>query len=104
MKLSRIIELALVRHYGPEQVQDQFLCNAVDSLRLERLITLPEQRKATKLIQGLLLQLFPEQQLHTLVDALYRIGRIPHKEIYANMPYTTQLYVWWVFDLKRKGL
>lgn len=104
MKLSRIIELALVRHYGPEQVQDQFLCNAVDSLYMERMIDIKQKKAAIRLIEALLRKIFPEQQLYTMVDALYRTGRIPHKEIYANMPYTAQLYVWWVFDLKRKGL
>lgn len=104
MKLSRIIELAFIRFYGPEQGQDQFMCNAVDTLYRQGMITKAQEKAATKLIEEMLLSLYPDFQCYTLLDALYRANKLPDKEIFRNMQYTTQLYVWWVFDLKNRGL
>ena len=104
MKLSRIIELAFIRFYGPEQGQDQFMCNAVDSLFRQGMITKAQKEEATKMIEAMLLSIWPEEQAYTLLGALHYAGCIPDTQVFANLPYTTQLYVWWVFDLKNKGL
>lgn len=104
MKLSRMIELALVRHYGPEQNQDTFLCNALNSLRHEKMISVNQELKAVQCVEALMLRIWPNEQAYTMVSALYNAGKIKDKDIYTNLPYTTQLYIWWVFDLKNKGL
>lgn len=104
MKLSRIIELAFIRHYGGQYHQDQFMCNAVDTLRRRGMITREQAKQATKLIEDMLLIVCPKQQQYTLLNALKQAGYLPDNEVYKNMDYTSQLYVWWVFDLKNKGL
>lgn len=104
MKLSRIIELAFIRYYGSEYHQDQFMCNAVDTLRRQGMINKEQAKQATKLIEAMLLIVHPTQQEYTLLNALKMAGYLPDNEVYKNMDYTTQLYVWWIFDLKRKGL
>jgi hypothetical protein len=104
MKLSRIIELALIRFYGADYNLDQFMCNAVDTLRRQGMITAKQKDEAVKHIENMLLVVYPQNQEYTLLNALKRAGYLPDNEVYKNMGYTTQLYVWWVFDLKNKGL
>lgn len=105
MFLSRIIELALVRgYYGTEPSEDIFMCNALHSMMRAGLITRNQHDKAVKCIQAMMLGIFPDYQCYTLVDALYRKGVTTNKDIFDNYEFTQQLYVWWVFDLKRKGL
>lgn len=104
MKLSRIIELALVKFYGPDHYHDQFLCNAVETLRRQGFIDKKQEIEATQAISALMRKIYPKTQQYTMVNALKEAGYIKHTEIYSNLPYTTQLYVWWVFDLKNKGL
>jgi len=104
MKLSRIIELALVHYYGAHHSKQQFLCNAVDDLSRAGMID-NDQRKATiNSIETLLLQIYPREQCYCMVNALQRANYLGHGTVDKHIAYITQLYVWWVFDLKNKGL
>lgn len=104
MKLSRMLELAFVMFYGPDYHQDQFMCNALDTLRRQGFIDKKQQDQATKLIEAMMLSIYPEEQSYTLLNALKEAGYLPDSEVDKNMEYTTQLYVWWIYDLKNKGL
>lgn len=102
MKLSRIIELALVKHYGVGDRKFNFMCHAVEELQEEDLITKKQLSEAHSAIYEMISTI--DKGCTALVSALHRTGIVEEDRCIPNMPYTTQLYVWWVFDLKNKGL
>lgn len=104
MKLSRIIELALIHYYGRTGNRHDFMCHAVEHMQeVLDLITKDQCLSTKESIQELLDSI--DKGSSALVSALFQAGYV--EEDRANdttMAYTTQLYVWWVFDLKNKGL
>ncbi|MNF39614.1 hypothetical protein D3C85_493260 [compost metagenome] len=100
MKLSRIIELCLVHTY----IQSWFMCNAVENLCVDHGLITFEQVETTKLaIEELMLTIDPTGH-QPMVTALVHAGYLAHDSARLNLEYMSQLYVWWVFDLKNKGL
>lgn len=105
MKLSRIIELALVTHYGFELGKNQFMCHAIGELKRTGMITKHQLTDTEEAIQELLDTLNPEESYSAMVSTLSSIGLLPDSRVTTEgTKYTTELYVWWVFDLKNKGL
>lgn len=92
MKLSAAIELALLnKRYHP---LDPYMCNAMYAMGYWRHIDA---------IESMLDTISPDN--YTLFgavgDVLPRFLEMSREEKFA---YTSQLYCWWVFDLKREGL
>lgn len=104
MKLSRIIELALVHYYGAHYAKQQFLCNAVHDLVRAKMIDDRQYKQVVTAIEKVILKVYPKEQCYCMVNALQKANYIGKGQIEKHIPYITQLYVWWVFDLKRKGL
>ena len=103
MKVSQIIELALKNEYGLEK---PFMCNCVHNLHDTDVINLQDGQKTIDAIGDLLKQIAGPDGIPsvTLVGTLWDKGYLLKDETIMSLPYTTELYVWWVFDLKRKGL
>lgn len=102
MKLSRMIELALVHTYSEEK--SWFMCNALEDLAVDHgLIDFNQVSEAVDAIKELMLSIDPTGH-QPMVTALIVAGKVEKDSARINMPYTTQLYIWWVFDLKNKGL
>lgn len=104
MKLSRIIELALINYYGAHWSKHQFMCNAIENMERAGQIDKKQRMAAIKDIEELLLRIYPGEYTFCLVTSLCKAGYVPTNSSEDNIAYTTQLYVWWVFDLKNKGL
>jgi hypothetical protein len=104
MKLSRIIELALIHYYGAHAPKEQFMCVALNAMRYKGMIDLDQFWAAIRYIRGVVHAINPEFERLCLVNALHDAGYIPSGDWKENMPYTTQFYVWLVFDLKNKRL
>lgn len=93
MKLSEAIEHALVNEVY--YLENAFMCNAMCSMG--HTAHIPH-------IEGMLNTIDPGDH-YTLSDAL--VSAYPEmvfKDKVDRFAFTSQLYVWWVFDLKRKGL
>lgn len=93
MKLSAAIEHALVKGYY--SIDNPYMCNAMHSLGLTRHV---------HYIEEMVDSIAPGE--YTLWGALYESYRhlINGKAEADDFAFTSELYVWWVFDLKRKGL
>ena len=104
MKLSRILELALVHNYGSDASKTPFLCNAVDRLANTGMINSDQQSAALQYIQGMIHFVEPKGEWICMVNALHHAGLLPDVKLGNHIPYITQLYVWMIFDLKNKGL
>lgn len=104
MKLSHILELALVLYYGEHWSKHQFLCNALDEMLRKGELNKSQHKSAIRFIEGLMHQIYPDEQMYCMVDALHRAKYLPSSMHLDHMAYTTELYVWVIFDLKNKGL
>lgn len=96
MKLSTCIERILVN--GVYSVEDEFMCNILDRDGLTEF---------KRDVQDMVAKISPSSKRGTpLVCALHDVGIIDMNDMSSRkeFEYTQQLYVWWVFDLKRKGL
>lgn len=92
MKLSEATEHALLN--GFYTFDNPYMCNAMHTLGLTRHV---------QSIEVMLDTISPGN--FTLWGALYDAGLVSTvNEDVDGFNYTSQLYVWWVFDLKRKGL
>jgi hypothetical protein len=93
VKLSEAIERALVK--GVYDASNPYMCNAMYSMGYPNF-------EAD--IAEMLDTISPDN--YTLIGALGDV----YPDTFGNMnylkkfAYTSQLYCWWVFDLKRKGL
>jgi hypothetical protein len=106
MKLSRIIELALIDYYGLHgEGKHSFMCHAIDAMCLDGMLTFVQTNAAQYDIGEMLATIYPHYRATALVSALFLAGLVDEDRVTnETMAYTTQLYVWWVFDLKNKGL
>jgi len=107
MKVSDCIELALVSgNYciGKDRsVGSQYMCIVMDSYLAQKEITISEYTETINFIEELVNSFSNENS--ALVAALATAGYLEEARINKKiMEYTTQLYIWAVFDLKRKGL
>lgn len=103
MKLSRIIELALISYYGLHDGKQSFMCHAVEAMHEADMITFKQCNEVQYEINDMLDTI--DKGSSALVSALFRVGLVDEDRVNTKtMAYTTQLYVWWVFDLKNKGL
>lgn len=101
MKLSEAIEKALTdRMYsltGCMWGQSSYMCVVLKAWGRRDLA-----KSVEDMVQGISPNPYRGQ---ALVSALYETGYITDSMSRAEQfAYTTELYVWWVFDLKRKGL
>lgn len=100
MKLSTAIERALIdKMYsmnGHMYGQSEFMCNVLAKDGLHDHVCS---------VQAMVQQINPSPvKKQALVAALFNAGYITDSMSRADtFAYTTELYVWWVFDLKRKG-
>lgn len=96
MKLSEAIEQMLVTPgcYSP---QNEYMCHVLSANNLGRF-------KSD--VEDMVLTIHQSYRGVPLVCALHesRIINMNNMGWREMFDYTTQLYVWWVFDLKRKGL
>lgn len=96
MKLSAAIEEMLVsRKYG---ASCEFMCCALDNAGLDQFVNAVQDMVAT-IYAG-------KSRTWPLACALHdaRIVNTNLQTWAETLAYTKQLYCWWVFDLKRKGL
>lgn len=96
MKLSQAIEKMLVS--GAYNIADQYMCIV---LRHNDLLRFEDD------VQDMVNAIYPASNRGTpLVCALHEAGVINMDNMswHAQFEFTQQLYCWWVFDLKRKGL
>lgn len=96
MKLSQAIEQMLVtRRYGN---QCEFMCCVLDHANLSEFVNDVQDMVASIYDSG--------KPTWPLACALHDAGIIDtnNQTWSETLAYTTQLYCWWVFDLKRKGL
>lgn len=96
MKLSAAIEQAITS--GTYNQRDEYMCWVLRDM---------EQRDHIDAVQDMVHAIHPEgRRGYPLACALHDAGiHSLHDESRAdNFEYTKQLYCWWVFDLKRKGL
>lgn len=101
MKLSAAIEKALIdKMYsldGYMYGQSSYMCIVLKAAGRYDLANL-----VADMVQGISPNPYHGQ---ALVSALYDTGYITDSMSRADtFAYTSELYVWWVFDLKRKGL
>lgn len=94
MNLSEAIERCLLD--GHYDIENAYMCNALYRLGAEVVDEHVESVRA--LVDSI------RENEYTLWGALYDSGYIDGLTEAEAFQYTTQLYVWWVFDLKRKGL
>lgn len=97
MKLSEAIEQTIVS--GTYNQCNEFMCIALGNMNLHQFI--PD-------VQELVYSILPNTgdiplscALHSMHYININDGSMSHAQQFA---YTQQLYCWWVFDLKRKGL
>lgn len=94
MKLSEAIELALVNK--AYCVETPYMCHALVNINLDEFVGH---------VMAMVKNIYP--WAHSLLGALGYINA-PCRNWLAddctNFQVTKQLYCWWVFDLKRKGL
>lgn len=96
MKLSEIIENIIVS--GVYNIDDEFMCNILDRDGLT---------EAKLKVQDMVQSISPASMRGApLACALHKVGIIDIENMSYDetFTYTKQLYCWWVFDLKRKGL
>ena len=96
MKLSEAIEQMLVT--GCYSLVDQYMCHVLSNNNLGRF-------KSD--VEDMVMTIRPQNYRGSpLVCALHESHFINMNEMTWDemFSYTTQLYCWWVFDLKRKGL
>lgn len=92
MKLSEAIERALLKKYY--SFDNAFMCNALYTMGYWRHLEAIEAMLDTISLDN-----------NTLIGALVDVyPSFLEKSREEKFAYTSQLYCWWVFDLKRKGL
>ena len=93
MKLSAAIEQALVTGTYGSSEHGYYMCLALASW--------PEHvAEVQKLVNTLHIDTYDGIPL---ACALYKAGYLD-ENLKGSEQYTTQFYIWWVYDLKRKGL
>lgn len=103
MKLSNVIRLALEHTYGIGPGKSTLMCFAITHLHDRGLISINEATNAQRDVQQLVKSI--SYYSSTMLSALRSKDYIAKgNDIYPHIPYTTELYVWWCFDLIRKGL
>lgn len=96
MKLSKVIEIAI--RTEAYNLREEYMCLALDHM---------SQNEHIISVQALVRSIRPDAPIsYPLVCALHDKGIINMSNMtFVEMfMYTKQLYCWWVFDLKRKGL
>lgn len=96
MKLSQVIEHMVVS--GKYGQQNEYMCNALKENDL---------REHVDAVQDMVNDIHPPSYHGTpLVCALHEAKIINMNTLswHDQRAFTAQLYCWWVFDLKRKGL
>ena len=97
MKLSQAIEKAIVsKTYAP--YVNEFMCNIMNVQGMQH---------HTESIQDMVATIYPEgNRSQPLICALIDAGirEAEYDNDLEDFAYTKELYCWWVFDLKRKGL
>lgn len=100
-KVSEVIELALNKAYGPAPTRSSFMCHAVQDLWLVGLINLEEYAQARDAIHYLVKNICPMSSKGNSLEFALTMKEPP---IISTFLQRKELYIWWVFDLKRKGL
>lgn len=117
-KLSDILHLALHMR-TPGDLDDRFMCINLDDLGWEGLISPKSRETAVGAVEQLLRELSPPP-LPTPVTLRFaliengcaigqQLNRVPlddggREAAQLTLELTTQFYIWWIFDLRRKGL
>lgn len=101
MKLSAVIELMLTS--GEYNQCNPYMCNVLKHAFKGK------YREHVESVQDMVCSLNtdPDRIIwrgDALACVLHDLGFIKLGRGYSWFPYTRELYVWWVFDLKRKGL
>ena len=97
MKLSEAIELTITS--GTYNQCNEFMCIALGNKKLHQFI--PDVEEMVNSIHPNTGGIPLSCALHAKHYINLNDGSWKHAQIFA---YTQQLYCWWVFDLKRKGL
>lgn len=101
MNLSTAIEHALINSWYSLDThtlgRSAYMCNVLKHAGLNHMV-----QAVQEMVHSIHSSHIKQQALiSALYDAGYLDPDLPRIEQFA---YTTELYVWWVFDLKRKGL
>lgn len=103
MKVSEAIELALETYYMDGDLKHTFMCLTLRTMCQQGLIPNDDYVSARLAVKTLVRGIMPDSV--ALGQALQYAGVTTSSiEFKEECDIFKQLYIWWVFDLKRKGL
>ena len=103
MKVSEVLELALNTRYQDGLIQHTFMCLSLRTMSNDNTIDHEDYVDTRRAVNDMVSGIWPDSIV--LSDALSKVGIIPRTNDFdADNAVCKQLYIWWVFDLKRKGL